>query len=448
MLRALWSAEAATAAGVTRPDPFYPLAEATNEPPPRTPGGPPLWLGGQKRRGIALAAAVADGWLLPAVVALGSPSDLDYFSDKRDASCWPRSAAIGRDPATFDIAAQVADRHDRRGPALGARPGARRRQPRRDPRHPRHAARAWAPPGSTRSRAEVADAVARGPRLMPGRRATAVPPRSGGSSEADLATLAALVDALTPDDPTSLEEMRWTDATYPGTARFLAEVDGRAVGAATRRPHLRLPTGPSRCVLGVARRRARRHRRRGHRRALLVALSDAARAAGKTGLQLRDLGRPARGHRLPAPPRLHRAGAGPHGRSCALEGLAPPAVEPPDGIALTTLAERPELVDGVHAVAIESFEDIPGGDTPMAAGDLAEFRARDVDRPGIPPDAFMIAIDASTDEVVGYASLMFVPGSTTVAWHDMTAVAPGVAWPRARDGPQAGDHRLGASTTA
>ena len=43
--------------------------EATNEPPPLTPGGPPIWLGGQKRRGIALAAAVADGWLLPAVVA-------------------------------------------------------------------------------------------------------------------------------------------------------------------------------------------------------------------------------------------------------------------------------------------------------------------------------------------------------------------------------------------
>ena len=82
-----------------------------------------------------------------------------------------------------------------------------------------------------------------------------------------------------------------------------------------------------------------------------------------------------------------------------LEGLAPPAIEPPVGIALTNLAERPELIDGVHALAIEAFADIPGGDTPMAVGDLAEFRARDVDRPGIPPAAFMIATDASTDEV-------------------------------------------------
>lgn len=106
VLRALWSPAAAAPPGVTRPDPYYPLTEATNEPPPRTPGGPPLWLGGQKRRGIALAAAVADGWLLPAVVALGSPSDLDYFSEKHDALL-AAMAEIGRDPATFEIAAQV-----------------------------------------------------------------------------------------------------------------------------------------------------------------------------------------------------------------------------------------------------------------------------------------------------------------------------------------------------
>jgi GNAT superfamily N-acetyltransferase len=73
-------------------------------------------------------------------------------------------------------------------------------------------------------------------------------------------------------------------------------------------------------------------------------------------------------------------------------------------------------------VAIESFPDIPGGDEPESAGDLAEFRARDVDRPGIPADAFMVALDARTDRVVGYASLSMVPGSRTVAWHDMTAV--------------------------
>ena len=106
VLRALWSDAAATPPGITRPDPFYPLSEATNEPPPLTPGGPPLWLGGQKRRGIALAAAVADGWALPAVVGLGNPTDLDYFSEKRDRILAALEAA-GRDPSTFDISAQI-----------------------------------------------------------------------------------------------------------------------------------------------------------------------------------------------------------------------------------------------------------------------------------------------------------------------------------------------------
>ncbi len=106
VIRALWSAEAGTEPGVTRPDPFYPLVEATNEPAPSTPDGPRLWLGGQKPRGIALAAAVADGWALPTVVALGAPSDLVYFSAKRDLLL-AALEAIGRDPATFAFSAQV-----------------------------------------------------------------------------------------------------------------------------------------------------------------------------------------------------------------------------------------------------------------------------------------------------------------------------------------------------
>ena len=106
VLRALWSDAARVPPGVTRPDPFYPLAEATNEPPTRTPGGPPLWLGGQKRRGIALAAAVADGWASPTVIAPGVPSDLGYFSEKRD-EILAALEAMGRDPAGFEIGAQI-----------------------------------------------------------------------------------------------------------------------------------------------------------------------------------------------------------------------------------------------------------------------------------------------------------------------------------------------------
>jgi GNAT superfamily N-acetyltransferase len=58
----------------------------------------------------------------------------------------------------------------------------------------------------------------------------------------------------------------------------------------------------------------------------------------------------------------------------------------------------------------------------MWVGSLDEFRIRDIERPGIRPDGFAIAIDDATGKVVGYASLIFEPGSTTRAFHDMTAV--------------------------
>jgi alkanesulfonate monooxygenase SsuD/methylene tetrahydromethanopterin reductase-like flavin-dependent oxidoreductase (luciferase family) len=106
VIHALGSPAAATDAGVTRPDPFYPLEGATNDPAPLTPGGPPIWLGGQKRRGIALAAELAQGWLLPAVLPDKEPTDLDYFKERR-AALLAALAGAGRDPAGFDFVAQI-----------------------------------------------------------------------------------------------------------------------------------------------------------------------------------------------------------------------------------------------------------------------------------------------------------------------------------------------------
>jgi mycothiol synthase len=105
-----------------------------------------------------------------------------------------------------------------------------------------------------------------------------------------------------------------------------------------------------------------------------------------------------------------------------LAGLEAPGITLPDGIRLVTLATRPDLAAAAHEVAVETFPDIPSHDAPVEAGTLDEFLARDVHRPGIPVDAFFVALDEGQGEVVGYANLMFVPGSTTVAYHDMTAV--------------------------
>ena len=126
-----------------------------------------------------------------------------------------------------------------------------------------------------------------------------------------------------------------------------------------------------------------------------------------------------------------------------LAGLEPPAVDAPAGVTLTTLAAHPDLVPGVHRVALEAFADIPGGDEPMAVGDLAEFRARDIDRDSIPAEAFFVAVD---DGDRGRRRL-FEPDAHArldddrLVRHDRGAA--GVARPRAGPGPQARDHRLG-----
>jgi alkanesulfonate monooxygenase SsuD/methylene tetrahydromethanopterin reductase-like flavin-dependent oxidoreductase (luciferase family) len=102
VLGALFSADAASAPGVTRPDRFYPLDHATNEPMPRTPNGPPIFLGGQGPRGMGLAGRAADGWLLPGVNA----GDERYFRTKRDKLLATLEAA-GRSGDDFAFVGQV-----------------------------------------------------------------------------------------------------------------------------------------------------------------------------------------------------------------------------------------------------------------------------------------------------------------------------------------------------
>ncbi len=99
---ALLSDEARTPPGVTRADPYYPLRGATNEPPPMRSGGPPIWLGVERRRGIALAARLADGWPMPG----NRPGDVAYFVEKRD-EILRALEEVGRDPEAFTFAAQL-----------------------------------------------------------------------------------------------------------------------------------------------------------------------------------------------------------------------------------------------------------------------------------------------------------------------------------------------------
>lgn len=243
--------------------------------------------------------------------------------------------------------------------------------------------------------------------------------RRAAATDGDLAAIAAIINESSPEDGCSVASLRWSDATYPGGRRFIAELDGQPVGAATVGRIYIYP--PEFDAFWATVDVVPDARRRGAGRALLGATVASALDAGKSHLHL-----PTAADRPEAIAFLERRGFAEFERAAVvrldLAGLAAPVVEPPDGIELTDLASRPELVPGVHAVACEAFADIPG-EEPVVAGELAEFRARDVDRPGIPPGGFAIAIERSTGRVVGYASLLMKPGSSTIAFHDMTAVA-------------------------
>jgi alkanesulfonate monooxygenase SsuD/methylene tetrahydromethanopterin reductase-like flavin-dependent oxidoreductase (luciferase family) len=101
-LAALFSEAAREAPGVSREDPYYPLDQATLQPGPVRRGGPALWLGGQRRRGIDLAARFADGWIMPGTLA----GRVEYFVERREALLRALEA-YGRDPGSFAFAGQV-----------------------------------------------------------------------------------------------------------------------------------------------------------------------------------------------------------------------------------------------------------------------------------------------------------------------------------------------------
>lgn len=243
-------------------------------------------------------------------------------------------------------------------------------------------------------------------------------------TDEDLATVAGIVSKTTPENPISVEEMRWADATYPGGRRFVALLDGVPAGAGgAGRVHVYPPEyeglwGNISVLEG--------RRRQGVGSVLLQALSDVARDAGKTLL----LGRTTAAHPEAIEFLEHRGFREVERMKVVRLDLSrvdaaaidAAAARIPPGIRMTSLGDEPELARGAYDVALEALPDIPG-EGPQAPGSYEEFRARDVDRPGMPPGGFVLGVEESSGRVVGYASLMITPGSPTVAWHHMTGVA-------------------------
>ncbi|MDP9250008.1 MAG: LLM class flavin-dependent oxidoreductase [Chloroflexota bacterium] len=99
VIKALWQSPG----GVSLDAPPYRLVDAVCDPPPLTPGGPPIWLGTQGSRGLRIVAERADGWN-----QTGEPST---FLEKRDILL-RHCEAVGRDSQEIEISAQAFLRGD------------------------------------------------------------------------------------------------------------------------------------------------------------------------------------------------------------------------------------------------------------------------------------------------------------------------------------------------
>jgi GNAT superfamily N-acetyltransferase len=106
-----------------------------------------------------------------------------------------------------------------------------------------------------------------------------------------------------------------------------------------------------------------------------------------------------------------------HSRELGLEldlaELEPPAIDPPTGIEIVLLADRPELAAGAYEVGTEAIPDVPGSEdwTPPPFEQFAAAHLRGL--------AIFVAV--ADGEVVGYAKLQEKPDGRS-ATHGMTAL--------------------------
>jgi len=228
-----------------------------------------------------------------------------------------------------------------------------------------------------------------------------------------------LLFATQPEMGRTVDEMLARMPLAPDTRRVIALLGGEPVGFATvGRSWVQPPDYPTLwSEVGVL----EPARGRGIGSALLGWAQAAGRDAGKAMLRI-----PCSEGRPQGIAFLARRGFAEFDRMTTLElplaGLAAPAVDPPAGIAITSLAERPDLREAAYRLAVEVYAALPDPE-PVSAGSYEEWRLRDVDVPNAPLDGYLLAL--AGDELAGYCRLYVHDRGRSVG-HLMTGVR--AAW--------------------
>lgn len=104
-----------------------------------------------------------------------------------------------------------------------------------------------------------------------------------------------------------------------------------------------------------------------------------------------------------------------------LDGRTAPSVELPQGLAVVTLADRPDLIRSVYDLMDEARLDIPG-EHELGIQPFDLWRRQLESPPSYRPDANFLIV-AGDDQVVGWASIEMSGAMAGTAFHGMTATA-------------------------
>lgn len=231
-------------------------------------------------------------------------------------------------------------------------------------------------------------------------------------TDEELELLVDIRNRVRPDDPINLDDVHSAAAQSKEIIHLLAWDDGRAVGAAAVwLPHQRDCAGTLVWVPAD-------ERRRGLGSALYHALSTWAAERGQQELETWVEEADPDGLAF-----AQRRGFAEQGRemhlALDLAAIEAPLVEPPEGIEITTWAERPDLVQGLYEVACVAYRDIPGEEESEMES-FENWLAHDMQSEGDHPWATFVAL--AGDEVVGYSKFSLTKAQPKVAHHDLTGV--------------------------
>lgn len=211
----------------------------------------------------------------------------------------------------------------------------------------------------------------------------------------------------------SVDALEYELATSAETVFLLASVDDAAVGTGVGKPSSVGDAYYSMVRVLPA------HREGGVGTAILAALSDHARRADRRSLIGRLREDDAASLRF-----VEQRGFSVLSRECPvvldLSRFEEPARDPPLGVEIASLAERPDLVGAAYAVDALALRDVPVGSEAPTARPYEEWVAETIDAPDALPGLSLVAL--VDGEVVGWAGLCALSGEEGTAENLLTGV--------------------------